>query len=64
MAPGDLVLVERRRSLGGGETQHDVAVVLRMDRDRSASGYEPIVLILRDDGQLSWEWIGGLTAVD
>ena len=63
MAPGDLVLVERKRRLGGEETQHDVAVVLRVEEDPVDAGYDPMVLLLRDDGQLVWEWIGGLMTV-
>lgn len=65
MAPGDLVRVERRRgSIGGGGPTDDLGVVIRMDRDPVDAGYEPMVLILRDDGQLVWEWIGNLAVVD
>lgn len=45
---------------GSWSEQRAVVLVLRVDDSVLDQGYEPMALVLHDDGTADWQWIGNL----
>ena len=66
MTPGHLALFERRglsRS-GSWTEQREVVLVLQVDDSVLDQGYEPMALVLHDDGTADWQWVGNLHDIE